>query len=264
MENSIFQILSAWFTDYVRSFYSEDPFISLNIKLKEAHSLRVCKNASLISRSEKLDEDERYLAMTIALFHDIGRFEQFHKYQTFKDSASENHALLGVRILKSEDVLSSLPPEEQEIIYEAISFHNLRTVPENLEQRCLFHSMLVRDADKLDILKVLDDYYAVKDKCPNPALELGLPDVPEYSQYLISDILNNKISSTSGVRTCNDLRLTRLAWVFDMNFTETFRLLVENRYIEKTMAELPGNQDMDKVHAHLKRYIDNVLSGNKE
>lgn len=262
MEKDTFQYFRERFADYVKLFYSEDPFISQNIMLKKEHSLRVCTNASLISKSENLDESERYLAMTIALFHDIGRFEQFHKYRTFKDSESENHALLGVNILKSEKMLSCLSPDEQEVIYTAIFYHNVQKIPEDIDKRSLFHSMLVRDADKLDILKVLDDHYAVKDEMPNPALELGLPDTPVYSQYLIEDILNNQISSTAGVRTSNDLRLTRLAWVFDLNFTETFRILVEKRYIDKTIAQLPQNDDIRRVHKHLQDYIDSVLSGN--
>ncbi|WP_406657897.1 HD domain-containing protein [Methanolobus sp. ZRKC2] len=264
MDGSIFQGFRKWFINYVNLFNSEDSFISQNIKLKEEHSLRVYENASLISKSEKLDESEQYLAMTIALFHDIGRFEQFRKYRTFKDSESENHALLGVRILKSANILSFLPSQEKEIIYAAISYHNLKDLPENLNKRCLFHSMLVRDADKLDIFKILDDYYKVKNTFPNPALESELPDIPEYSQYLIRDILSNKISSTVEARTCNDLKLARLAWVFDMNFTETLRLVLEKGYIDKTIAELPQNKEIDEVHAHLKNYMYSALSGSVE
>ncbi|MBN2109517.1 MAG: HD domain-containing protein [Methanosarcinaceae archaeon] len=261
MDEAAFQVFRKWFMDYVRLFYSVDPFVLQNIKLKEEHSLRVCKNASLISRSEKLDEAERYLAMTIALFHDIGRFEQFRKYRTFRDSESENHAILGVNILRSEKVLSSLSREEHEIICEAISYHNIQKVPDDLDQRCLLHSRLVRDADKLDILKIMDDYFSVKDDLPNPALELGLPDIPEYSQYLIYDILNNRIASTAEARTFNDLSLTRLAWVFDINFTETFRIVMEKGYIERTIASLPQTKEIMEVHSHLKRYMDSMLSG---
>jgi len=225
MEKDTYQYFRKWFSQYVRSFYSDDPYIAQNIKLKEYHSLRVCQNASLICGSEQLPDDELYLAMTIALFHDIGRFEQFQKYRTFKDSESENHALLSVNILKSEKVLSSLTSEEQEMIFTAISHHNAKKLPQNLNRECLFHCRLVRDADKLDILKVLDDHYSIKDKSPNPALELGLPDIPEYSHYMVDDILNNRISSTAGVRTCNDLRLSRLAWSLICTSLRRFVLL---------------------------------------
>jgi putative nucleotidyltransferase with HDIG domain len=48
------------------------------------------------------------LAETIALFHDIGRFEQFKTYGTFDDRASENHATIGLKVLKATDILNRL------------------------------------------------------------------------------------------------------------------------------------------------------------
>ncbi|AFV23105.1 metal-dependent phosphohydrolase [Methanolobus psychrophilus R15] len=255
-----FDDLEKRFLEYARSFYSEDSFILRNIKLKEGHSLRVCKNASLISASEKLDCEERYLAMTIALFHDIGRFEQLSRYRTFRDSESEDHALLGVKVLKSAGILSVLSPEQQDTIYQAIWNHNRYRIPDGLDSKCLFHSRLVRDADKLDIFKVLTDYYSEKDSFPNPALDMGLPDIPEYSQSLLDDIFNCRIASTANVKTCNDMRLTRLSWVFDLNFPETLRLVRERGYIDMIVEKLPQDNNVAAIHAHLKGHMDSVLN----
>ncbi len=33
----------SWFRNYVKGFYSEDPKIQENVRLKEEHTLRVCK-----------------------------------------------------------------------------------------------------------------------------------------------------------------------------------------------------------------------------
>jgi hypothetical protein len=255
-----FPDLEKRFLEYARSFYSEDSFILRNIKLKEGHSLRVCKNASLISASEKLDCEEHYLAMTIALFHDIGRFEQVSRYRTFRDSESEDHALLGVKVLRSEGILSVLSPEQQELTYQAIGNHNMYRIPDGLDSKCLFHSKLVRDADKLDILKVLTDYYAEKDSFPNPALDMGLPDIPEYSHHLLYDIFNCRIASTANVKTCNDMRLARLSWIFDINFPETLRLVRERGYIDMIVERLPQDNNVAAIHAHLKGHMDSVLN----
>lgn len=259
MEKDTFQGYRKWFIDYVGSFYSEDPLVLQNIKLKEEHSLRVCNNAHLISMSENMDEDNCYLAMTIALFHDIGRFQQFFKYRTFKDSASENHALLGIRILESEGVLSILPKEQKEMIYQAIENHNMYRIPDGIGSECLFHSRLVRDADKLDIFRVLTEYYAERDFSPNPALEMGLPDIPEYSHQIVEDIFNNRLASTAYVRTCNDMRLARLSWVFDLNFTETFCLVRKQGYIDTIVSKLPQDDRMAALNAHIESYMDSVL-----
>ena len=259
MKKEDFFNLKEWFQNYLISFDSDDPFILQNLKLKEEHSSRVCENASQIAVSEGLGEEDYYLAITIALLHDIGRFDQITRYRTFQDSKSENHALLGVKILKSEGVLSFLSEEEQNIILMAVKNHNLKNIPEELEEKALIHSRLIRDADKLDIYKILTDYYVTKEIDPNPALEQELPDVPEYSQYLIQDIFNNKVASIKEVKTCNDMKLTRLAWLFDLNFITTLRLVKERGYIEKVIAALPHNGQIDAVHAHLNKYMDSKL-----
>ncbi|WP_094228756.1 HD domain-containing protein [Methanolobus psychrotolerans] len=259
MKEEDFLNFNEWFYHYVRSFYSDDAFIQQNVILKEEHSIRVCDNVSLIARSENLDAEDYNLARTIALFHDIGRFEQILKYRTFKDSESENHALLGMEILKAAGILSDLPSEEQEIILTAIMNHNIQRIPDGLDQRTLLHSRLIRDADKLDIYQVLTDYYEIKKTSPNPAIDMGLSDISEYSPDLIKDIFANKVLSVKNIRTCNDMKLTRLAWLFDLNFIETFRLVRERGYIDKVINSLPHNREIDGLHTYLKKYMDSIL-----
>lgn len=259
MKKEDFLRLRSWFQDYVRSFYSEDTFISQNVLLKEEHSFKVCENASRIAISEKMDEENYYLALVIALLHDIGRFEQISRYRTFNDRISENHALLGVKILDAEGTLSFASAQERHIILTAIKNHNLRAISDDLDGKALLHTRLIRDADKLDIYKILTDYYVTKAISPNPVLEHGLPDVPVYSRHLIQVIFNNTIASTDGVTTCNDMNLTRLAWVFDLNFTETFRLVKEKGYIKKLIDTLPQNSEINAVQDHLQKYIDSML-----
>jgi putative nucleotidyltransferase with HDIG domain len=255
-----FHLFEKWFTGYVRSFYSEDMFVLRNVKLKERHSMEVCRNASIISDSEGLDTEERYLAMTIGLFHDIGRFEQITRYRTFRDSESENHALLGVKVLRSADVLACLPVAQQDLVFQAIANHNMYMIPETCDDRCLFHSRLVRDADKLDIFRVLADYYTESDSSPNPALDMGLPDIPEYSSRLLEDLFNNRMASTADLRTCNDMRLARLSWVFDLNFKESFRLVRKHGYIDMIASRLPQDDKVEDLRTHIEDYIDSVLA----
>ncbi len=147
-----------WFLDYVNRFSSPEVFIQENIKLKIEHTARVCENILLLAKAEKVGEEGYRLAETIALFHDLGRFEQFMKYRTFKDSESENHALLGVKILKNTGILSQLPMKEKDLIVKAVQYHNLMEIPGCAEnsREFLFYSKLIRDADKLDILKLVE------------------------------------------------------------------------------------------------------------
>ena len=55
------------------------------------------------------------LAEIMALFHDIGRFEQYKQYRTFSDYRSEDHAALGVKVIKANRILNGFEPAEAEI-----------------------------------------------------------------------------------------------------------------------------------------------------
>ena len=49
------------------------------------------------------------VAEAIALFHDVGRFPQYARYKTFRDSISTNHAALGASVLFEQERSGSLP-----------------------------------------------------------------------------------------------------------------------------------------------------------
>jgi len=119
-----------WFLEYVCQFSSSDYFTQYNIKRKIEHTGRVCENILLLAKSEKIGEEGNRLAETLALFHDLGRFEQFMRYKTFVDSESENHAILGVKILERMRILSHLKPKEKYLILKAVEYHNRLEIPE--------------------------------------------------------------------------------------------------------------------------------------
>ena len=54
-----------------------------NVRRKINHSYRVVKVAETIAKSLKLSIEDIKLVKLIALLHDIGRFEQIKKYNTF-------------------------------------------------------------------------------------------------------------------------------------------------------------------------------------
>lgn len=254
MTDTDFLKLKNIFLNYTKNFYSKNPAVHQNIILKEEHTLRVFNNAAIICDSLDCSDNLKLLAKVSALFHDIGRFEQFTRYNTFDDSISENHAKLSTKILKEENFLSILSNSEREIIIDSIIVHNMFKIPNHYSKDTLLLSKIVRDADKLDILKVVTDYYAVMDKEKNPAIEHNLPPTNQYSKFIVQDILNNRNSENKYMKTCNDIRLMKLTWLFDINFPITLKLISERKYIEKTMNVLPKNEDMKKIYSHLLMY----------
>jgi HD superfamily phosphohydrolase YqeK len=252
-----------WFFEYVNQFSSPDSFVQKNLDLKIEHTVKVCENILLLAKSEKMSENECIIAEVIALFHDLGRFEQFIKYKTFRDSESENHAVLGVKILSKEKILSRLPAGEENLILKAVEYHNLMEIPECVKtfSKLYFFSRLIRDADKIDILRLASEEYAEEEKNRNPALELYLPDTQGYSKPMVSDILNNRMAKIGDMNNRNDVKLLRLSWIFDINFPATFSLLDKYGYLEVIMSSLPEIRETDLLREHIENHLRAIESG---
>jgi putative nucleotidyltransferase with HDIG domain len=261
MDNVDTAFFRSWFRSYARGFYSANPKTKENIRLKEEHTLRVCKEILRLGKALNLNTNALRLAETIALFHDIGRFEQFKTYGTFDDRVSESHATLGLKVLEATNILSRLTKKEQSIVYKAIGYHNVRKLPGEADETpdCLLHSKLLRDADKLDIWRVVTNYYTERHLHRNPALELELPDTPEYSLCFVDDILNNRVSNSHDLKTFNDMKLLQLGWIFDINFTPTFLYIQQRQIIEKIINALLDTDDIRKIQSHLKDYLEKKI-----
>ena len=236
-----------WFADYVDSYKKGDPEIQENIELKEDHTGRVCKEILRIGERLGLTEEELNLAELIALLHDVGRFEQYARYRTFKDSKSENHAELGVKIIEEKEILKRLNDDVQDTIVKSIRYHNHPTLPADERESLLFYSKLLRDADKLDIWKVVTDYYSRKDGKRNRALELELPDSPGYSQEVARNLKNKKSVHMKYVRNLNDFKLLQAGWIFDINFEPSMEMVKQRRYLQKIREALPESAEIDEI-----------------
>ena len=208
---------------------------------------RVTEEISNIGKQLGLNEDERNLATIIALLHDIGRFEQFKRYKTFSDNKSENHAELGIRILKKHNIPGMLDKEIQNIIYCSVRNHNKPSLPEEETETCLFYSRLIRDADKLDILQVVTDYYMRGNVQKNVALVLELPDTPGISEEVYMALMKKHSVDMIHVRNINDIKLLQVGWIYDINFGPTEEIIKKRRYLEKLKRVLPESKEIAEI-----------------
>lgn len=258
MEYKDLEKLKKRFSDYVAGYYNNDPEFNWTIRLKEKHTGRVVENIMMLGKAMNLSDEDMILAETMALFHDIGRFKQFAVYGTFKDMASENHALLGIRQLNAHNVLSVCTKKERRLITKAIACHNMAMVPENEDQRTLFYIRLLRDADKLDIWKVFLDYYKERKEKISSAVEIGLPDDPKCSESVIQALAQHRYARIKDLRTLNDFKLLQISWVFDLNFKHSFRKVCENAYIDLLEATITVNSQ--EITDAIQQARDYVLS----
>ena len=227
------------FEQYVKQFASSDPNIRAALDLKQAHTRRVCDAILDIGRHEGLSREDLLTAETTALLHDIGRFMQYKKYRTFSDVRSENHALLGVKVIEENGLLENLDPENARIIIRAVKWHNRAALPANENGRGIFFMKLLRDADKVDIWRVVTDYYKNAHRERNQTIELNLPDTPEISDVVCDSLMRGNIAKMADLKTLNDFKLLQMGWIYDVNFRRTFQIVREKEYLERILSALP-------------------------
>jgi hypothetical protein len=262
MDGNEFDRLKQWFSEYCRSFYSDDPADQKNIVLKEEHTENVCRNMDEISRSLRLSDGDTALAGTVALFHDVGRFPQYRRYRTFRDSISTNHAALGAKVLIENNVLGQSSGRDREVVVRSVALHNVFSLPERIDEEILLFTRMVRDADKLDIWRIFIDYYATPEEDRPGAAALGLPDSPGYSAGVLASLLRGEMVNLSLLTTLNDFRLLQLAWIFDLNFPRSFEILRERAYIDGLAAFLPGDPEIERAVTAVRHFVDEKL-GNR-
>jgi len=238
-------LLKDWFADYCASFSLPTEVDQRNIAVKREHTYEVCLNAVRIAEDLGVIAPEARLSEAIALFHDVGRFPQYQQHKTFDDSISLNHAILGTKVLLENNVLGGLPKHDQVIIVRSVTLHNVFTLPEGLDEKSLFFARLIRDADKLDILRVVIEYFRQDEGSRAEAVALGLPDVPEgYSPEVLACLVRGEMARKNALKTLNDFKLLQLTWLYDLNFTCSLRMVVERDYIGKIAEMLPRNEEI--------------------
>jgi putative nucleotidyltransferase with HDIG domain len=246
-----------WFDAYVAGFYGRDEFVNANLKLKEEHTRRVCQEMLYLAEELGLGSNQRRVAEAIALFHDIGRFEQFARYRTYNDGKSVNHCLLGVEILHKTTVIEALDGQEKQLIQKAVEYHGVKQLPEDLDGQCLFFSKLIRDADKLDVFYVFTEYYKqYRDDPENFMLALDVLDEPWYSPEIVEEILRARQIDSGSLQTLNDMKLCLLGWVYDVNFVATLKRIRQRRLLETLVEFLPRTRDIEKVQDKILAYVD--------
>jgi len=245
-----------FFKDYTSTFLHncENDNTTENIRLKIKHSLNVFKHSLEISKSENLNAKDYFLAGVCGLFHDIGRFEQFTKYNTFVDSNSIYHGSLGVEVVEREQVFNDLTDSMIKIIKAAIYNHGLISIEKYENEKELFFSKLVRDADKADIYRIVAEYY--KSTGPrNIALEYGLEDVPEISASVMELFKAKQVIPKFELKTLNDFKLMQIAWLFDLNFDYTRAYIIKNKFPEIVLNTMNG----DNIKAEVSYYLQEIL-----
>jgi hypothetical protein len=243
-----------WFEAFTAAYRMDDPADNTRLALKRDHCLRVMAEAREQARELALSARLVELATVAGLCHDLGRFPQYRRYRTFSDPQSANHGRLGVVALTRGQGLAWLSPEDRRLVRLAVGVHNRRELPRAVARQngaTGFLVRIVRDADKLDIVRIMLDHF----KAPGPkdgVVFLGLPDIPDrISPEMIAAIDAGRTGRYEAMATINDFALLLLSWINVMSYPRTRRRFFELGYVRELFAVLP---DLPEIAALADRY----------
>jgi len=243
-----------WFSTYAHGFYSSNKEDQGNILLKENHSLRVFENATAIGEAHGFSGRLLFLIRLAALLHDVGRFEQYRRFRTFKDDISLDHARLGFTVLKKEGVLDGLPARDRRIVLVAVLLHNKKVLPPSLRPKHSDCVRAVRDADKLDIMPVVIEHLRPKKK--DQTITLGLKDEPDnFSPMVLDQVQAGGLVNYADMVYVNDFKLLLVSWVYGFNFAYSYALLEKKRYLDVLVDQLPDSPELDNLKEKVMRLV---------
>ena len=245
---------------YMKSFYSDDEEVQQGIVIKETHTGYVTSNCVELAKTLQLSRHDTELAEIIGLFHDVGRFRQYSIYKTFNDADSEDHADLGLKVIDELDFFKELSDVDNEIVQFAIKNHNKKVVEATDDERRILFAKIIRDADKLDIYRVLEPFLAQENADKMPKFIKG-KERAEISPDFVYNFVAGNQADYRKIRTNGDRKIVRLMWIYDINFAWTMKKIVERGYIDKIIEALPIDDNVQKGINRLLKYVEVKCNG---
>lgn len=237
------------FAEYVRNYNAEDP----KVHLKIVHTIKVSELCEEIAESLDLKRADIELAWLMGMLHDIGRFEQLRQYNTFNDALSVKHAELGCKILFEEGMFYKFVPESEqdrnvEILRKAIACHSDYRIPEEYDERTKMFSNILRDADKIDILRAnletpLEDIYNVTTE------ELRNSEV---SEAVMENFRLHRATHRELRKTAVDYVVGMISMAFEIVYPKSMEILIRQGDLEQMMNFKSDNEKTRQQFAILR------------
>lgn len=243
------------FAEYVSHYNAQDE----KVKLKIDHTYRVAELCDKIAESEKLSEEDMDLAWLCGMLHDMGRFEQIKNYGTFIDADSVNHAQYGAEILFDEgkiyDYLDQPSEELCDFLRKVISCHSAYRVPDEYNERTKRFADILRDADKIDILKVnievpLEEIYNVT---------TGELMNAEVTKEVMESFSEEHATLRALKKTPVDHVVGHISLVYELVYPVSIRMVQEQGYLDKLMSFPSHNPKTRKQFEELRGMMHSYI-----
>ena len=237
------------FIEYVKQYDINNG----RIRLKMTHILKVAEVSRLIASNLNLTEEQINLAELIGIFHDIGRFEQVRLYDTFSDKDSGlDHGAYSVKVLYEDGLIKRFldTSEYDDIIKQAVYNHNKAKIDESVQGDALLFAKIVRDADKVDIYRVMNED-AMSDVFWYKEFE-GL----EIGEEVFRQFKEDHFVKYKDIKNNADMILAFYGYIFDFNFPYALKFIQNNEYLEKFAVRIKDTFKSEKIDKKVEEILE--------
>ena len=273
------------FQEYTDRYDSANP----KIKLKIGHTYRVADLCEQIAQSLELSAAEVDLAWLSGMLHDVGRFEQLRRYNTFSDAQSIDHARFAVELLYDEGLIADYVPEISTIelvadartwrsmggvnesptaqsedmplsdilqtLRIAIGEHSAYRIQKGLDERTRMFCQILRDADKVDIFRVI---------CDTPMEEVyGFQTKDILRSAITPEVMQAFYEHHAVLRKLKkcpaDYIVAHGSLTFELVYPESLRIAKEQGYLKQMMSFQSENPDTEEMFEDLRKDLNGYL-----
>lgn len=242
------------FAAYVENYNIADE----KVRLKIEHTYRVSGLCEKIAASLGLNRTDVDMTWLLGMLHDIGRFEQLRNYGTFNDSQSIDHAMYGAQILFEQEKIRDYIKEdaEDEMLRTAVAYHSAYRLPEHLDSRTRMFCDILRDADKIDILKVnidfpLEEIYNVTTwELKNATVTKEVMEAFREGHAVLRSLKKTPVDNTVG----------HISLVYELVYPISLTIVKEQGYMDKLMDfssdNLKTKKQFEEIREIMGKYMD--------
>jgi len=223
------------------------------MELKLFHTRKVVEAAKAIASGERFDARTSLVTEAAALLHDTGRYEQLRRWNTFRDSDSVDHAVFSHDIVAERGWLAEcgFSKEDADAVLFAVLVHNRRDIPPESDPVKLAAAKAVRDADKLDIFRVLESQIATTDWRNDCKAFWNLPTTRPPSPEVVKAIRERRPVDYQHIASLADFVLIQVGWmVCGLEYATSRRICHARGHLafrRRFLAEIGAGASADEI-----------------
>lgn len=160
---------------------------------------------------------------------------------------------MSIKVLFENNLIRKFIPNNKyyEIIKTAVINHNRAHIEDGLDKKSLLFSQIIRDADKIDILKTIT--------LPETDLK-GIFwyedfDIAKINENLIEDLKTIKYIYYSKIQNNADQILIFYGYIFNFNFPTSLEIISRNKYLDLFTKRLYIQFKSKQIHTQLEEIL---------